>query len=291
MEARADPLEKILKYLDTSSVRALSGKSGRLIVGQLFTSILTIFELLDECCKSEIEYGMRKASLKKIINAKIAIALEMPFVKVAKSFTEIAANYNIRNKEAETIMRLAHRMLITSSMEEFKPQIDNDMEWNRIRNAYDDVVRRSINRALTTGLILREKFVSLSNDDLTSLRINSILSPNNRFREFIYGDINRALSIYTLVLMYSEELGRANDVEFQRKIYDSYNGSAEPYIGALSISLLERMEKGEEPAINDTFDLDHFAYLAPNTVLITNDKRMRALATKVGVESAIGVEN
>lgn len=277
-------------YLDTSAVRALSGKCDRLIGGQIFTSVLTIFELLDGCCASEGEYKKRKAALKTIFTAKLALSLEMPLVAVAKSFTEIAANYTIRNTEVETMKRLAYRMFITPSAKEFKPQIDNDSEWNRICGAYNEVVRRSISRAIFTGRVLREKFADISSDDMSSLRINSELPQDQRFQAFIHGDINRALSIYVLSLTYSENLGRGNDVEFQRKIYDSYDGSSEPYILALSISLLGRMERGELPAKNDAFDLEHFAYLTPSTVLITNDKGMRALATKAGVMSATSEE-
>jgi hypothetical protein len=273
-------------YLDTSAVRALSGKYEQLIGVQIFTSILTVFELLDGCCRSESEYRKRKAALKTMFTSKISIVLEMPLVAVAKSFTEICADYTISDTEPKAIMQLAHKMLITPSIKEFKTQIDNDLEWNRICGAYNEVVRRSIDRAIFTGRILREKFTDISNDDMALLRINSKMPPDQRFQAFIYGDINRALSIYVLSLTYSENLDRGNGVEFQQKIYDSYDGSSEPYILALSISLLERMERGEIPAKNDAFDLNHFAYLTPSTILITKDKRMRTLATKVGVRSS-----
>jgi hypothetical protein len=277
-------------YLDTSAVRALSGKCDRLISKKIFTSVLTIFELLDGCCASESEYKKRKAALKTIFTAKLAIALEMPDVAVAKSFTEIAANYTIRNPHAETMRRLVYCMLITPTAKEFKPQIYNDPEWNRICSAYDDVVRSSITSASSVGPDLRKGFAIKSCDELSYLRINPELTTDQRFQAFIHGDINRGLSIYVLSQTYSEKLGRGSDVEFCRKIFYSYNGSAEPYIRALSISLLERMERGETPARNDAFDLDHFAYLKPGTVLITNDKRMRTLANKVGVRSVTSEE-
>ena len=102
-------------YLDTSAVRALSGKRELFSGGQVFTSILTILELLDGC-EDEIEYRKRKAALETMFSAKLAIAPEMPLVNVAKSFAEIAANYTILNTEAETMMRLAHQMLATHSV-------------------------------------------------------------------------------------------------------------------------------------------------------------------------------
>jgi hypothetical protein len=277
-------------YLETSAVRALSGKSEQLISGQIFTSVLTIFELLDGCCASESEYRKRNAALRTIFTAKTFIAMEMPDAAVAKSFTEITANYNIRNNYGEAIKRLAYYMLITPTAKQFNQQIDNEPDWNRIYDAYNKVVRCSITNAKTLRLFIRNGFESRSSDDLLSLRIAPGLPSIKRFHEFIHGDINRGISIYVLSQIFSEKLGRGNDIEFRRKIFYSYNGSSEPYIRALSISLLERMERGETPARNDAFDLDHFAYLKPGTVLITNDKRMGTLAKKVGVKSVTSEE-
>lgn len=65
---------------------------------------------------------------------------------------------------------------------------------------------------------------------------------------------------------------------------------AVPYIDAISISLTTRMSANEVPAVNDLYDQEHFAYLEPTVLLVSNDKRMRALANTIGLRSVGSIE-
>jgi hypothetical protein len=116
------------------------------------------------------------------------------------------------------------------------------------------------------------------------------MSTNARMEQFTSSDLNFAASIYSYSLHAAECLGCPKDWEFKAQIYDSYNGLARPYLLALSRVLLDRMRRGEVVGVNDSYDLDHFAYLEPAVTLVTNDKRMAALGRTVGIRTMNSVE-
>jgi hypothetical protein len=95
--------------------------------------------------------------------------------------------------------------------------------------------------------------------------------------QLISGGLNFDSSVYAYTLHAAECMGRPDDWDFMRAVYESYNGLAQPYFRALSRSQLGRMQRGEVTGRNDSYDLDHFAYLEPGVVLVTNDRRMAVL--------------
>jgi hypothetical protein len=74
-----------------SAVRTLSGRTRRLANTYVFTSVLTVLELLDGCCITQSEYAKRRAALNTIIASKIPVVPEMPAVAIARSFSVITS--------------------------------------------------------------------------------------------------------------------------------------------------------------------------------------------------------
>jgi hypothetical protein len=274
-------------YLDTCAVRALSRMTNRLESLGALTSVVTMVELLDDPHNygSEESYKIRQTALRTIASSKIPVIPEMPLVRVSQSFPVIGSMYEIENSEMAVISRLAELMVATARVEDFRPQIVSDPEWDKIRTEYKRIAQRHVRNAIIRRKEFRDAFASAPDQMLKDLHIDPGIPRDQRLRAFIDGDLNRSTTIYALTLTLSEQIGRDNDPDYQEAIYNSYDGSAEPYVRALSTALLDRIERGETPAINDAYDTDHFAYLSSDVLLVTDDVRMRALAARAGIKS------
>lgn len=66
-------------------------------------------------------------------------------------------------------------------------------------------------------------------------------------------------------------------------IFDSYNGSLDVYVRALSYSTIGMAALQSRPARNDAADLAHLLYVSVDTEFATDDGALRALAEVAGV--------
>jgi hypothetical protein len=125
------------------------------------------------------------------------------------------------------------------------------------------------------------------------------LSTKQRLGQFIPSGFNLCSSIYAYTLHAAECMGRLDDWDFMRVMYESYNGLAQTYFRALSRTQLERMQRGEVAGRNDSYDLDHFAYLvglaewreARRGVATGVNKGLRNSQIQYGIGISSGSEN
>jgi hypothetical protein len=286
LECRGSPSVPIVGfYLDTSALRAYSSRDEWLADAEAFTSVLTLIELLDGCTASELEYAKRSAAVRTLVKFRIHVVPCLPSISVTRAFPVIGANYKLEHTEYDAVNRLAALMLDTPEVENFANLLAADSEWQRVCQAYADMAQSTVLGSTCGGIQLREKFQAASAEELSRIGIAPSLSTGERIEQFTSSELNLATSIYTYALHASECLGYPDDEALQAKIYGSYNGLAGAYFRALSLAQLSRIRRGEIAGKNDSYDLDHFAYLEPGVILTTNDKRMAALAGAVGIRA------
>ena len=278
LPAGAMPGQPLRFYLDTSVIRKLASRPEYIATLPAFTSALTLLELLDG---SPTDYGPRASALSAILKSELSIAPQMPNVAAARAFTAIDIRRIVHTQAKVMILHVDRAMNLPQV--EAEAALAADPEWQAIRRAYRDMADLSIQNAITVGRQLRREFSTSADDQLQRVGIDSALPPDARFEAFINGEVNRGATLLVLASRIAEGFGRGGDDSFEKEIFDSYNGGAEPYVKALSFTLLDRMRRGQVPAINDAYDLDHFAYLSPGDVLVTADKRMAAVAKHCGV--------
>jgi hypothetical protein len=187
-------------------------------------------------------------------------------------------------------MALAHSMIATEDAANFDKHLQSNHRWLQIRAGYASFVSSFVDSFLESAKMLRGVFEAAPAAHLDSLGIDATLSTTGRMLAFAKSEFNTMCSLYVLTLATAESIGRGDDQATQGAIFDSYNGLAKPYIDAMSNAFILPMSRRDQPHRNDLYDQDHFAYLEPNTLLVTEDKGMRRLASSIGVQAVSSVE-
>jgi hypothetical protein len=269
-------------YLDTSVVRSYSGTDTWLKHASTHTSILTVIELLDGATVTQKEYFARRAAIRRLLDFEIPIARYLPIVTVMRAFPYVHDSVDLSTKAYYSVMTLAAAMIEIESSEQFDILLKNSPVWLSLQAEYSSFARNYVGSFTAQTKELRHAFSSSPAPDLAKLGIDDSLSTSARMRQFTNSPFNRAASLFALAKSAAVSIGQGEDVATERAIYESYNQLARPYVDVISVAFVTRMGNSELPTINDLYDQEHFAYLEPNVLLVSNDKRMRGLASTIG---------
>lgn len=273
-------------YLDTSVVRAYSSKDTWLKHASAHTSVLTIIELLDGCTTKQSEYSARRSAIRRLIDWEIPIAPFLPIMTAMRAFPYVHNMTDISTKEFDTVMALAMIMIETECVEKFDAHLEKFPVWIALKKGYAFFARNYVESFGDQTKTLRNAVQNSSAKNLKNLSIDESISTNDRMGELIKSPMCRNISLFALAKAAAVSIGKGNNVDIEMEIYKSYNQSAIPYIDAISVGFITRMSRGELPQVNDLYDKEHFAYLEPKVLLVSNDKRMRALASSIGLTVA-----
>lgn len=276
-------MEKL--YLDTSAVRALSGKIDKIKQQGLCTSVFTIFELLDGCTKNVDQFKKRKNAIQALFDSNIYIFDDVPIDMVARAFPAFLSNYSPSGIDSDNIFKIAREFVNCSSIDKIKYIMDENENWSSYCESYAKIYSYAVEDVKLVGKELTDDFKSSDSQMLRAFDFLSTMEPENRFSSFIDSKENFNLSVFAVSKQLCSFVGREDDIEFHSKVFNSYNGRAFEYISALSTNQMCRMMRGELPGKNDHYDLDHLAYLTDCQVLVTNDKRMADMAKMTGVST------
>lgn len=275
-------------YLDTSVIRAYSINDIWLKHASAHTSVLTIFELLDGCTSSQEQYQSRQAALRKLLDLGIRICPHMPMQVVMRAFDDIDWDWHQSpTSQFDLLIELVAAMLHTKSACEFAVYLQHCPDWLALQSAYSGFVRGVIGPFAGQTREVRNAFGRAPATDITTLGLEPEGSAHERMKDFTHTPHVRRLSLTALVHSIAVTIGQ-DDQTTRQRILESYNQMAWPYICAVAVSLMGRMSRGEQPQQNDVFDLEHFAYLEPSVLLVSNDRRMRTLAIDIGLSAVDG---
>lgn len=270
-------------YLDTSAIRAYSSGDTWLKDASAHTSILTAIELLDGSTASQYEYMRRRAAFRKITSMGVVLSSPyLPLLTVMRAFPYVHDLLEISTVDFETVAKLIDVMLQTESAAEFDVYLRRNEQWVTIQANFANFAKQVVGDFGSQSKALRDQFARASAAELAKLGLEANQSTRERMASFVHNPLNRACSLLALAYSVAIAIGR-DDESTQRAIYDSFNQLALPYVDAISVSFTERISRGELPQENDVYDQFHFAYLEPRVLLASNDQRMRALASKIGL--------
>lgn len=271
-------------YLDTSAVRAYSGKDTWLKEASAYTSILTVFELLDGCCSSQREYNARRGAVERIVKM-LPIAAYPPILTAMRAFPYVHSFIDLTTNKFDILRWLAEKMVEIKNVRDFDELQQSTPSWLELQADYTAFALGFIASFQEQTKMPRAAFEAASTTDLDKLEIDATLGPSARMEAFAKGRLNSSSSLYALAVAASISIGLGNDVDSHRAIYNSYNQLSRPYVDALSNAFITRMSRRELPHRNDLYDQEHFAYLEPGVLLVTEDRRMRGLAARIHVEA------
>jgi len=277
-------------YLDTSVVRAYSGKDTWLKHASAHTSVLTLIELLDGSTAKVTEYLARRAAIKRLIDFDIPIMRYLPIITVMRAFPYVHGSIDLSTKAYDTVMDLAEVMMKTECAKDFEVHLNSSPVWLKLQQEYSSFARDYLASFTDQTKSMRNAFASSSNQDLAKLGIDKELKTSDRMRSFIKNPLNRASSLFALAKASAISIDQRGNEKVEKAIYESYNQLARPYIDAIATTFITRMSDSELPAMNDLYDQEHFAYLEPNVLLVSNDKRMRVLASTIGLKAVGNIE-
>jgi len=287
-----------LQYLDTSAVRGLGARLASVQRQRsVFTSVLTVIELVSGLTAGEHEYRRRRANILDLVRAGLRISWELPEGRIYQAFPFLGRIFKASENATGPLRSLMQRLEACPTLDLFEAvrcetTIKELLVWI---DGYEERLSREFMEATNLGAgEVRRAFRAAPQEQLARLsrlgiRIDGSLA--DLCQSLVAHSLNRDLMLYALASGLSQTLVNDSSEEMLRAIFESYDHSIDAYIDAFAHYSTMKKGLGGSAGRNDGFDLAHFLYLVPGTALITEDTRMRDLARAIGwpVESIPGV--
>jgi hypothetical protein len=277
-----------MAYLDTSTIRSLGSALGGLGSGHC-TSVFCTIELLSGILDSEEQYYRRRAAIRTVLGSRISIDWDMPEAKLLHGFEYFRTRCRFEER------RVPHLKLILQDVEASRSREELTGRLAKRPTTFGYEFFQAYDSALSGG------FIQATVSGHTEIRRGYERSVEKgqiprgvRLRDFLEGlrqsHLNDALMRYALVEVLSGLPGAEVPDSEKAEVFDSYNGSLDVYVRALSHSSNEMASSASWPGRNDAADLAHLLYVAVGSPFATGDIRLANLARTAGARVVTSVE-
>lgn len=274
-------------YLDTGVIRRRAPTlPGTPLAGAAYTSSLALIELLAGLRSSDREFWLRRAPLRAIIEANIAIDWQMADQKVLCAFPSLRPRVDIFDERVAALRRLVQLAVSADDRTVFREAVQRGGLLEEL--AYFEKYDRAIDEQYrATGEALQK--IGKSNYDPTSpfraaLGLPDDASHAKYVRAVQKSVLNRIMTRGVFAYQACEFAGidgKADRVSF-RRFFEEYDGSLDPYLLGFGWWHIEHAI-GRTPGRNDGLDIAHLQYLFPEAILATTDRDLATLAEAVGI--------
>ena len=278
--------DTIARYFDTSVLRGCSSDlvhlAGR---DSSRTSALAILELIAKADESDKEFRARRAAIRAVRQADLSVEWVTPEEKEFNAFPILARGFRYDPGEAASLKALSELLAESEALDDFaaatrRSSLAHDPGYFRqYLGRLDDLHTRLLAQL---GADMRAKWPPSGAKTCEVLGLPSDLTLREFGRTAAAAAIGRSSMLYAYAVALAILFGRPGDVEFERELYECYDGSLDRYLDASAVVAFERPAAGAVPAHNDGADLAHFKYLSPETALVTLDQKMLELGRRTG---------
>ncbi|MCY6356214.1 hypothetical protein [Clostridium sp. ZS2-4] len=266
-------------YLETNAIRHLSKYLGKLSNECIFTSYLTIFELLSGIVDNK-SFIVRKNILKSVIDSKIEIdwstlkerlhhAHKIDYFDKEKIIAQIMVDIVLESESYEQLDELSEKKGFQYRIESFQ-LLDQEISEAGINESKENI-----------------KSFKESNDKIQKKRIKEELIYDEKI--YSYAQLNREI-IQMNIIKDMTETSRILKRDLYLKILENYDESLDSYfyVSAYKHSISGIL--GQIYAKNDTVDIAHLVYVDENTTIVSDDKIFGNLSKDTKKFSALSIE-
>jgi hypothetical protein len=277
-------------YLDTSAIRGQGGAFDAAGPRAFTASALTFVELLNGIGTDDTSYTRRRSAIRRVIeNSAIRVIWEFPDQRITNCFGELQRAYQFIEKRVpslQDILRLVqqHEGRGDFLTAEQGANVEYHLDYfEHLDNAFGQPFRLA---TVDGNIQVRSMFDAARS--LDSPVVPSFIRQGS-FRDFCLWfrdqqrDLNRAITIAALARRAAVQVDSSQPDLLVRRFYDTYDGSIDLFVDALSHATMSMMSDMTGPGRNDPIDLAHFLYLSQRAGLVTNDKKLTEIAISVGV--------
>jgi hypothetical protein len=272
-------------YLDTSVLRGLGRRATKVLDQGCCTSALALLELLAGVRKDDKSYARRRAAILAVLDATPkSVIWELPdsrlttcFALVRKTCTTIEQRIEPLRKLLDCVRLSPDRTAFAVCAEglnlpfsiEFFEKLDGEfgVEFRKSTEKGNAEIREAFNRAPAGGSIIPANIRTASfNEFCIWFRDQAAL-------------LNFSITVSGLARRVVEQVPSLPE----GAVHDSYDGSIDVFVNALSFVSMAMTANMDLPGRNDALDLAHFLFLEKGDTLATDDNKARAVAEAAGV--------
>jgi hypothetical protein len=220
------------------------------------------------------------------MDSEIAIDWQLPDRKIPMSFPRFRAKYDVYDETIEYLQALVKALITARSRSAFLATIEEPALHDAFVHfrSLDHQIGQ-VHRDTTTEWISesREGYKHPSRAMLLEfLHLPSSTSHNALAEAMAESAYARCALVFTFTLLYGEAAGLTS-VADQEALYNSYDHSIDPYITASAAKMWHDTARQRRPGRNDGPDEYHLLYLAPDTTLLTTDRKFATWVGDTGV--------
>lgn len=270
-------------YLDTNSFRMLAPCLKESKGVGAFISVWTICEMLGHVFKHPEEYDKIKSNLKAIKESRISIIMMMPFELCYNAFSLPLP----RNSTSRNIVIMALLLMLADTFDEWLKKLDTYSLSSTI-----EFVKGIDNATSRLNQNIAKQFDN-------SISTRESISKYKEFRQHEDKEQThkRLLEYYVDGFIENNEDVRKMGVyvgmsyeEFKQFLCDAYDGSIDVAIRVNACMVDKKVSYRAFFRRNDDTDMMHLYYLVDDTILVTNDKRLRENVTTEFPGRAVSVD-
>lgn len=271
--------DKVKYYLETNAIRKLSKELKKMNHRCIFTSYLTVFELLSGIVDNN-SFITRKSILSNLINSRILINWE-----TFKERIHHAHKIEYFDKEKIIAQIMVDIVLESNTYEELDILCkEKDFQY-RIKSfqEYDQEVSQIGIEESRENI----KVFSEANDKKEKKRIKEELI----CKEMIYSYARLNSEIIQMNLIKDmTETSRLLKRDLYIKFIENYDKSLDTYFYVLAYNHVISGILGQGYAKNDTMDITHLVYVDENTTIVSDDKIFKRLSEETKRINVISIE-
>lgn len=277
-------------YFDTSAIR-MKGSSILNTIDSVnsTTSILTAIELISAAAENEKEFQRVRPIFRSFFDGSFEIDWRMPEEKIFSAFSSLNAVFEYQEHRTASLIqylnvaiKAASNVLFIEMCEGLKCQYSL-----RYFVDYDKMFGRQLRESLSDDMKQIKNIFQKHGGQPNAFPEDWNVQIDMGYKEmWDLPHMRQVLlyaTIYGMVHVALDFCGQVGHELAEEEVYDSYNQSIEVFIKAFSWIMDDISKNGRTMGKNDPLDLAHFLYLTPDSVLLTNDGRMRQVAKSIGV--------
>lgn len=273
-------------YLDTGEIRRRARTlRGTRLAAASYTSSLTMIELLAKIRSSNQEFGLRRAALRAIFGAEIAIDWQMVDQKVYCSFPTLRPKVDVFEGRVAALRSLATMAAGAADRAEFSRLVrDNCQEQLEYFEKYDEAIAAQYRDSAKALQQIGKSNYDPNSPFVAALGLPTSASHAEYVKAVQKSVLNRIITRGVFAYQaceYEGTDGKADRARF-RHFFMEYDGSIDPYLLAFGWRHIEHAI-GRSPGRNDGLDIAHLQFLFPGAILATTDHSLAKLAEAVGI--------
>lgn len=244
-----------------------------------------MIELLAKIRSSDQEFSLRRAALRAIFAAEIAIDWQMVDQKVYCSFPTLRPKADVIEERVAALRRLTEIAVGAADRADFSRLVRDELQEElEYFEKYDEAIALQYRDSAKSLQQIGKSNYDSHSPFVAALGLSADASHAKYVKAVQKSVLNRIITRGVFAYQaceYEGTDGKANRTRF-RHFFMEYDGSIDPYLVAFGWRHIEHAI-GRSPGRNDGLDVAHLQFLFPGAILATTDHSLAKLAEAVGI--------